>query len=47
MKPIRLAATIALASAVCIMTSGVFAKERTKGRGAPGSPVIYVASLHK
>ena len=44
MKPVKFVATIALAGAVAMMTSGVLAKDRTTGRGAPGSPVVYVTS---
>ena len=44
MKTFKLVTTIALASAVTLMTSSVIAKERTKGRGAPGLPMIYVTS---
>ena len=43
MRTIKLITTIALAGAMTLMTTSVFAKERTKGRGAPG-PVIYVTS---
>ena len=44
MKTFKLVTTIALAGAISLMASGVYAKERTKGRGAPGTPVIYVTS---
>jgi hypothetical protein len=44
MKSFKLLTTIALAGAVAFMTSSAYAKERTKGRGAPGIPVIYVTS---
>ena len=44
MKTLKLAATIALAGVMVLMTSSVYAKERTKGRGAPGSPVVYVTT---
>lgn len=44
MKPMKFISAIALAGAVAFMTSSVIAKERTKGRGAPGAPVIYVYS---
>ena len=43
MKTLKLLTTIALAGAVAFMSSSVFAKERTKGRGA-GGPVVYVSS---
>ena len=33
---------IGLAAVLILMTSSVYAKERTKGRGAAGTPVIYV-----
>jgi hypothetical protein len=44
MKTFKLVTTIALAGAVALMSSSVYAKDRTKGRGAPGSPVVYVTS---
>ena len=44
MKPLKLITTIALASAMVLATTSIFAKERSKGRGAPGSVVIYVTS---
>jgi hypothetical protein len=44
MSIFKLVTTIALAGVITLMTSSVYAKERTKGRGAPGIPVIYVAS---
>ena len=44
MSTFKFIATIALASIIIFMTSSVYAKERTKGRGAPGSAVIYVTS---
>jgi hypothetical protein len=44
MSTFKLITTIALASVIIFMTSSVYAKERTKGRGAPGSVVIYVTS---
>jgi len=44
MKTFKLVTTIALAGAVALMSSSIYAKERTKGRGAPGSPVVYVTS---
>jgi len=44
MKPFKLLTTIALAGAMTMMTTSVLAKERTKGRGASGFPVIYVTS---
>ena len=47
MSTFKLVSTIALAGVLTLMTSSVYAKERTKGRGAPGAlgvPVIYVAS---
>jgi hypothetical protein len=44
MKTLKLVTTIALAGAISLMASSVYAKERTKGRGAPGTPVIYVTS---
>lgn len=44
MNTMKLVTTIALAGAITLMTSSVYAKERTKGRGAPGIPVIYVTS---
>ena len=34
--------TFGLAAALILMTPSVYAKERTKGRGAAGTPVIYV-----
>ena len=44
MKPLKLITTIALAGTMALMTTNVLAKERTKGRGASGFPVIYVTS---
>ena len=44
MNTLKLATVIALAGAIALMTSSVNAKERTKGRGVPGVPVIYVTS---
>ena len=44
MKLFKLITTIALAGAMTMATTSVFAKERTKGRGAEGSVVIYVTS---
>jgi len=44
MKTFKLITTIALAGAMTLMTTSVIAKERTKGRGAEGSVVIYVTS---
>jgi len=44
MKTLKLVTTIALAGAISLMASSVYAKERTKGRGASGTPVIYVTS---
>jgi len=42
MKTFKLLTTIALAGAVALMSSSIFAKERTKGRGT--GPVVYVTS---
>lgn len=42
MKPVKFVATIALAGAVALMTTGVLAKDRTTGRGTGG--IIYVTS---
>jgi hypothetical protein len=44
MTTFKLVTTIALAGAISLMATSVFAKERTKGRGAPGAPVVYVTS---
>jgi hypothetical protein len=44
MSTSKLLTTIALAGVITLMTSGVYANERTKGKGAPGNPVIYVTS---
>jgi len=44
MSILRLASTIAIASILTLMTTSALAKERTKGRGAPMSPVVYVTS---
>lgn len=44
MSTFKLISTIALAGVITLMTSTVYAKERTKGRGAPGMPVVYVTS---
>ena len=47
MKTFKLISMIALAGTVSLMSSSIFAKERTKGRGASGLPVIYVTSQDK
>ena len=44
MNILKLASTIAIAGVMTVMTSSIVAKERTKGRGAPGAPVVYVTS---
>lgn len=44
MSTLKLVTTFALAGMLTLMTSSVYAKERNKGRGAPGLPVIYVTS---
>lgn len=44
MSKSKVLTTITLASAILLATTSVYAKERTKGRGATGQPVIYVAS---
>lgn len=44
MNTSRLVSTIAIAAVMMVGASSVVAKERTKGRGAPGSPVVYVTS---
>jgi len=44
MSTFKLLTTIALASVIAFMTTSVYAKERTKGKGATGNPVIYVTS---
>lgn len=44
MNTMKLAGTIAIAGFLTVMTASAVAKERTKGRGAPGSPVVYVTS---
>ena len=44
MNTMKLATIVTLACIVTLVTSGVEAKERTKGRGASGTPVIYVTS---
>ena len=44
MNTFKLVTTIALAGAMTLATTSVFAKERTKGRGASTNPVIYVTS---
>ncbi len=44
MNTFKLVTTIALAGAISLLTTSALAKERTKGRGAPGLPVIYVTS---
>lgn len=44
MSKFKLVTAIALAGVISLMTTSVYAKERTKGRGAPGIPVIYVTS---
>jgi len=41
LKPIL---TLALAGVIALTTTSLYAKERTKGRGAPNSPVVYVTS---
>jgi len=41
LKPIL---TVALAGVIALTTTSLYAKERTNGRGAPGTPVIYVTS---
>ena len=46
MSTFKIVTTIALAGVITLMTSNVYAKERTKGRGAPGLPVVYVTSQH-
>lgn len=42
MKTLKLVTTIALAGAISLMASGVYAKDRTTGRGT--GPTIYVTS---
>jgi len=42
MNTFKLLTTIALAGTITLMTSSVYAKERTKGRGT--GPVVYVTS---
>jgi hypothetical protein len=44
MSSLKSVTAFALAGILVLMTSSVYAKERTKGRGAPGTPVIYVTS---
>ena len=44
MKTVTSITAAALVAALTLTTSGLYAKERTKGRGAPGIPVIYVTS---
>ena len=44
MSTLKLVTTIALAGAITLMASSVFAKDRTTGRGAPGTPVVYVTT---
>lgn len=44
MSKFKLPTTILLTGAIALMTTSVYAKERTKGRGAPGLPSIYVTS---
>ena len=44
MNTFKLVTTIALAGIITLMTSSVYAKDRTKGRGAPGNPIVYVTS---
>jgi hypothetical protein len=42
MKKLHTITTIGLAAVLVLMSSSIYAKERTKGRGAAGTPVIYV-----
>ena len=44
MNTFKSVTTIALASIIALLASSVYANERTKGKGAPGIPVIYVTS---
>jgi len=46
MSTFKLVTTIALAGAITLMTSSIYANNgnNMKGRGAPGSPVVYVSS---
>ena len=44
MNIFKLVTTITLAAALTMAASSTYAKDRTKGRGAPGMPVIYVTS---
>lgn len=45
MSTFKLVTTIALAGAIALMTSSVYANGKNlKGRNAPGNPVIYVTS---
>ena len=44
MSIFRLVTTIALASVITLMTSSVYAKEKTNRKGGPDRTVIYVAS---
>ena len=44
MKKFQFLMMIVLAGTVTLMSSSVLAKERTKGRWAPESPVVYVSS---
>lgn len=44
MNTFKLVTTIVLAAALTMAASSIYAKDRTKGRGAPGIPVIYVTS---
>ena len=44
MSKFKTVSMIALAGVIALMTTSVYAKERTNGRGAPGTPVIYVTS---
>ncbi len=46
MNTLKSLTAIALASVIALTASNVYAKERTKGRGAAGMPVIYVTSQH-
>ena len=43
-KTFKLVTTIALAGTLALMISSVYAKDRTKGRGHPMSPIVYVTS---
>ena len=44
MNFLRLTTTLALAGVIAAMSTSVYAKDRMKGRGAAGTPVIYVTS---